>query len=760
MSGGAGRPTLRDVERLRAAGQAARAEEAARAVRAAEPAEPKALRALVGLLLARGELAGAEAECRAALAGGRMDFDAQQTLGVVLTRRGRRTEAIAASRAALALRPDDALALRNLGALLRVGKELQEALALLERAARLAPHDAGVHAHLGAALSAAGEHVRALVHLEKALALAPGDLDTHGALFGALHYASAVGPVRIADAHRRFGTLLEAGVARLPPRALRPEPGRRLRLGYVSADFRLHSVAFFLEPLLAHHDRARFELFAYSQTAALDDVSQRLLAHVDVWRDLVGLTDDAAAERVRADEIDLLIDLSGHTTGNRLGVFARRPAPAQLTYLGYPDTTGLSSIDFRVTDAESDPPGLTEPLHTERLLRVEGGFLCYRPPEGAPPAAPAPSTLGHPPTFASFNALTKLSAETLALWARLLRETPEARLLLKHATLSTPEGRARYAEKLEAHGVPTERVTLRGYVPGLVAHLEAYAEVDVALDPFPYHGTTTTCDALFMGVPVVSLLGGAHVSRVGASLLARAGLRELAVDDADAYVATARALLGDEPRRVALRASLRERLHAGGLTDPPRFARAFEAALLEAARLVAGRAQGAAAGDVASASETRREPLDTARTPDTGAVSERALPDPASVWRVSRGGLRVASPADETHPVARALETRGALAEEVPDFLGAALGAGGVAVEVGADHGLVALSLARAAGPTGRVCAEVADPRVAARLRASASANGFAQLAVREAASGADAAVRVAGGSRGSRSRVGRAPRG
>jgi protein O-GlcNAc transferase len=704
-------PTLADVEALRRAGQHARAEEMARAVFAASPGEPRALRVLVELLLARGDLAAAEQVCRTALAAGRLAFEAHQLLCAVLTRRGQRDDAVLHGRAALALRPDDALTLRNLGGLLRSGVELDEAIALLERAARLAPDDAGVHAHLGSALSAAGEHARAIRHLERSLVIAPRDLDTHSALLGALHYASEVDAARIAEAHRRCGRLLEGGVTRLPPRRPREDANRRLRIGYVSADFRLHSVAFFFEPLLAYHDRTRVELFAYSQTTHPDGVTQRLLTQLDAWRDLVGMSDDEAAARIRADAIDVLVDLSGHTRGNRLGVFARRPAPVQMTYLGYPDTTGLTTIDVRITDAEADPPGMTESLHSERLVRLPHGFLCYRPPEGAPPVAPAPSTLGHIPTFASFNALTKLSAETLTLWARLLRETPEARLLLKHVTLTTPEGRARYAERLAAHGLPLERVVLRGFVPGLAAHLDAYAEVDVALDPFPYHGTTTTCDALYMGVPVVSLLGAAHVSRVGASLLARAGLRELAVDGADAYAETARALLRDEARRVAIRATMRDRIFAGGLTDPERFARSFERALLDAVDAAAGSA-----------------PTDAPRASDDVETTFPALAD--TVWRVSQDGLRIASPADDAHPVSRLLRVRAEV--DVSTRLSCSVvGAEGVALDVDAGHGLVALPLARAAGQGGAVCAFVAESAFAARLRASAQVNGLDGLAVR-----------------------------
>ncbi len=709
---------LAEIVRLCRRGEPGRAEAAIRARLAAHPREPDAWCLFGDLARDRGDRIAAEQLYRKAVALPGAPFEAHVQLGVLLARRGATDEAIAQYAAALALRPTHPLALRNHGALLRTGPRLEEAIDALERAHAQVPDDPETRAHLGAALSARGDSDLAIPHLREAVARAPENLSHHDTLLLVAHYADTLDAAAIADLHRRFGERVERAVSRLPPRTIPIGHGRRLRIGYVSADLRRHSVAFFLEPLLAHHDRARFAVTLYSQTRQLDEVSRRLVSRVDAWRDLTPLGDDEAAALIRADEIDVLVDLSGHTNGNRLGVFARKPAPMQVTWLGYPDTTGLASIDVRLTDADCDPAGLTEALHTEQLLRMEPGFLCYGAPPGAPDVAPTPSTTGRSPTFGSFNALAKVSASTLSLWATLLRETPEARLLLKHGYLSHPQSRARFADRLRAHGLPLERVDLVGFDADLNAHLEAYRQVDVALDTSPYHGTTTTCDALFMGVPVVTLAGATHVARVGVSLLRRAGLDDLVAATAEAYVRIARDLLRDVPRRVAFRAEARARLHAGGLTDAPRMTRALEDALCRAAQTRA---------DVDVADVTRGPSAWQA-----GPV-EVALPDPDAAWRVVGPGLRIAAPADRDDPCASGLALDREASDDALHFLCGVLQEGGRAVDVGAAPGVHALSFARAVGPTGRVLALESRTVPAARLRASAAANRFGHLIVGDA---------------------------
>lgn len=719
MSKAARAKSLRNLATLQKSGDLARAEAAARALLREDPNDAETAMLLAGLLRDRGDLVGAEKLYRRALDLGKSPFEAHTELGGLLFRRGATEDAVEQFRAALTLQPRNAAALRNYGALLRLGPLLEEAIDVLERCVALAPHDAAAHSYLGTALSSRCEHGRALTHLAKSVELSPGTLLYHDNLLLYSHYATLSKAEHLAKLHRAYGSVAAAAAKRLTQSPSVRAPERRLRVGYVSADFRRHSVAFFLEPLLEQRDRTQLEVYAYSNVRAPDEVTIALQGLVDVWRDLRLLDDDEAAALIRADEIDVLIDLAGHTNGNRLAVFARKPAPVQLTYLGYPNTTGLSSVDYRITDAESDPPGSTESLHTERLLRLDTGFLCYGPPAAAPEVSAPPSTTGRPPTFGSFNALNKLSDETLALWARLLRETPEARLLLKHSFLGQPESKARFEALLQAHGLPLERVELLGHVPALSGHLSAYGAVDVALDSFPYHGTTTTCEALYMGVPVVSLAGDTHVSRVGVSLLKRAGLSDLVATDHDAYVRIAQALLRDEARRVALRATMRARLREGGLTDAPRVTRAFEDALRHAYESVVG---------AGSAPDSARPAA--WKTP----LLAVPLPDPQAVWRTFGGGLRIASPAGVKRPLGYRLEEQGDRLEDELRFVGTLLSHGDVAVDAGANHGLYALPIARAVGPSGRVLAIEPQPLFAGRLRASAVANRLSQLTVLEAA--------------------------
>src|SRR4029077_2442406 len=257
------------------------------------------------------------------------------------------------------------------------------------------------------------------------------------------------------------------------------------------------------------------------------------------------------AERICTDGIDVLVDLAGHTARNRLGVFTRKPAPVQVTWLGYPNTTGLDAMDYRLVDAVTDPVGEADALASETLVRLEGGFLCYGAAKDAPGPAEAPSIATGTVTFGSFNNPTKLSDATLDIWARLLDRLPQARLLLKGTPFADPATRTLFLSRLGERSVSAERVELLAWQANRAAHLSLYDRIDIALDPFPYNGTTTTCEALWMGVPVVTLRGDRHAARVGASLLTRVGLEALIADDEAGYVATAAALAGAPARRAS-----------------------------------------------------------------------------------------------------------------------------------------------------------------------------------------------------------------
>jgi predicted O-linked N-acetylglucosamine transferase (SPINDLY family) len=396
----------------------------------------------------------------------------------------------------------------------------------------------------------------------------------------ALHYRADAAAETILAEHRRWGDALIA--QQRGPRAAfpnGPDPDRPLRVGYVSPDFRQHSVIHFLEPLLAHHDRQAFEVTAYAEVAEPDAVTQRFQALTQRWRSTVGLSDSALRRQVRDDRIDILIDLAGHTGSSRITAFAVKPAPVTATWLGYPGTTGLSTIDYRFTDEQADPTGIAEGHHTERLVRLPDGFLCYQPPTGTTSVTPTPVLTKGFVTFGSFNYPEKVTPEVVETWAAILWEVPGSRLLLKGWHFGDPAIRRRYLDEFAAGGIMPGRVELRALIPGMIEHLRLYDEIDIALDPFPYNGTTTTCESLWMGVPVVTLVGDRHAARVGSSLLGQIGLTELAAPDRGAYIRIGTGLARDTQRLNALRLGLRDRMRASALMDAPRFSKSFEAAL-------------------------------------------------------------------------------------------------------------------------------------------------------------------------------------
>ena len=409
----------------------------------------------------------------------------------------------------------------------------------------------------------------------KARELAPAA----GAVFSALlfhsHYRSPVDAHRLFDLHQQYGATMRQVVQYRDARcALTPEPGRRLRIGYVSPNFSRHSVGYFIEPVVRCHDRSRYEIFCYYAHHLSDDTTHRIRALADGWRDVADVDDDALDGMIRADRIDILVDLAGHSKGNHLGVFARRPAPVQLTWLGYPDTTGLATVGYRITDHTADPAPGAQRRHTEHLLRMDDCFLCYQPPPDSPPvAARGPAS---PIVFASFNSIAKLNEETIRTWGAILAAMEGSRLVLKSAALGFPDTVDRLVDSFEHCGIDPSRIELCGWIKDRHGHLELYQRIDIALDTFPYNGTTTTCEALWMGVPVVTLAGEVHMSRVGASILRCAGLESLVAQSAADYVAIAVALARDGGRRASLRAGLRDRLLASPLLDHAGFTRQFE----------------------------------------------------------------------------------------------------------------------------------------------------------------------------------------
>lgn len=462
-------------------------------------------------------------------------------------------------------------------ALMKCG-HLTAAMDAFGEALRLRPGYAAALDNQARAHRAMGRVSEAIATYRAALSV-KADPSTHSNLLYALNFSPELGPDAVAQEHRDWGRRYADPLGGHAVRLDVAESPPVLRVGVMSPDFVDHAVAYFLEPLLAAHDPARVAFTCYSDVTKPDLVTGRLRRCVDRWRDIAGLSDEAVANLVRQDRVDVLIDLAGHTANNRLLVFARRPAAVQVTWLGYPNTTGVSAIDYRITDAVADPVGLTDGWHVEKLWRMPRAFLCYRPPDASPPVAPVPALASGRITFGSFSNITKVSAPCVRVWSDVLLRTPGARLRLKSRGLGDAELAAEIRARFGACGVARDRIELDGQLAPVAEHLGQYRDIDVALDPFPYNGTTTTCEALWMGVPVVTLAGQTHVARVGASLLAQIGHREWIADSADRYVEIALALAGSPSRLGSIRQQLRDDLRGSPLCEERGFAREFEDAV-------------------------------------------------------------------------------------------------------------------------------------------------------------------------------------
>jgi predicted O-linked N-acetylglucosamine transferase (SPINDLY family) len=497
-------------------------------------------------------------------------------LGQAMLHLGRFEPGIARLREAIAADPNLVAAHQALGRALVRTNRLGEAIGALEAAVALAPDRSGLHADLGNALAGAGAFARARAALDRATELGHDGASASVRLFS-LNYLADLPAEEICRRHRAWGEAFVRSRPAPQPAMRDRDPHRVLRIGYVSPDLRSHPIGTFTLPLIAQHDRSRFHLTLYSDVERPDAVSGQFRQHADSWVSILGTSDDAVAQRIAADRIDILVDLAGHTASNRLPVFARRAAPIQVTWL-YPTTTGLPAIDFRLTDAIADPPGAGDRLYAERQVRLPGCFMCYGTPAGAPPVAPPPARAAGRITFGSFNTLAKINPGTATLWSRVLAAVPGSRLLLKAAGLGDAATRERCGAMFAAAGVAPDALDLRPSLDAYRDHLDTYRAIDIALDPTPYTGATTTCEALWMGVPVVTLLGDRHSARVSASMLAHAGCPELVARTPDAFVAVAAGLAADLPRLQSMRVGMRERVARSSLCAARRFAAGVEAA--------------------------------------------------------------------------------------------------------------------------------------------------------------------------------------
>ncbi len=560
-------------------GQLDRAVAAYRRALELKPDYAEAHNSLGTVLATKGELEPARACYERALKFDRTHVEAHYNLGTTLAALDRLDEAIASYRRALSLAPEHLEALTNLGAVFAKKGELDEARTYYEKALTLKPDHVEARNNLAGAQKDEGLLDEAIASYRQAVASNPKDPRFHSNLVYTLHFHPGYDAHAIHTEHLRWAQAHAAPLKSfIRPHGSDPNPNRRLRIGYVSPDFCEHPVGRFLLPLLGAHDHENFEVFCYSDVRNPDPTTDQLRAHADVWRDTAGVSDGQLAGTIREDRIDLLVDLTMHMANNRLPLFARKPAPVQVTYLAYASTTGLDTIDYRLTDPFLDPPGADGRFYSERSVRLPETYWCYQPGIATPEVSPLPAlSASGRVTFGCLNNFCKVTLATLAAWSRLLRAVPDSALVL-HAREGSH--RARVRETLAREGVDPARVRFVGFLP-LPEYFARYHEIDIGLDPFPYTGGTTTCDALWMGVPVVTLAGKTAFSRGGLSLLSNLGLPELAARDTEDYVEIAAGLARELPRLAALRASLRERMRRSPLTDAPRFARHVEDAYRE-----------------------------------------------------------------------------------------------------------------------------------------------------------------------------------
>jgi protein O-GlcNAc transferase len=594
-------------------GKLAQAEKLYREALSINPRHPHALNNLAILLKRTRQAGEAEELYRRAIEGSPEDWGPRSNYACLLSETGRDEQAVAVLRTALAVQPDYPDALFNMGNCLRNLKRQSEALAAYERALRARPGMAEAIANKGeihrenadlatatdcflAAINARpdlaapynnlGETLKEQGRLDEAISIFhkglekhPDETPMHSNLLFALNYMPTVPQPLVARAHVHWAEKHADPLTPAAPRFTNDRtPGRRLRIGYVSPDFCTHSCAYFSEPLIEAHDRSQVELYLYPTSHRRDATTRRFQALAQRWTPLTDMTDDQAAAQILADKIDILIDMAGHTCDNRLLTFARKPAPILVSWLGYPNTTGMKAMDYRFTDAVVDPPGAHEAFYAERLVRLPTGFLTFRPVIDAAPRTEPPLLRNGAPTFGSFNNTSKVTGEVIRVWSEILRRTPGSRLIVKSKQMGDAQTRARYLATFAANGVERDRIDLLARIEPVTNHLRAYDMVDVGLDPFPYNGTTTTCEALWMGAPVVTLAGVGHVARVGAGILTHCGLGELVAADEAEYVEKAVALATDPLRLTELRSGMRQRLASSPLTDYVGFARGVEAA--------------------------------------------------------------------------------------------------------------------------------------------------------------------------------------
>lgn len=504
---------------------------------------------------------------------------AYKELASSLYQQGKPRDAIAQFQKALTLRPDDPYTWSQLAnAYLSLG-ELDESESCQRRALQLDASLSEAHENLGNVLKSKGRVTAAISCYRRAIELDPHNARAHSNLLLCLNYLIDCDSGDILEEHKKWGQAHSLPAVLVHDNDTDPE--RRLRIGYVSPDLRTHAVAYFVEPLLKHHDPMRFEIICYAEVTRPDKVTERMKSYVHKWRSTCGWSDRRLIDTIRTDGIDILVDLAGHTSGNRLVAFTAKPAPVQVSYIGYVNTTGLSTIDYRLTDELTDPPA-DRIFYTEKLVYLKNGFSCYAPPSAAPDISPLPSSRSGYVTFASFSNLFKINETVIDLWCQVLRANPASRMRIFRHLLKGGVKEELY-RAFAMRGIDSSRIDLWSEIPqkylhlppGL-QHLGLYEDIDIMLDTFPWNGHTISCESLWMGVPVVTLFGGRHAGRICASILNAINLPWLVASGRDDYMNIATSLASDTAKLAQLRSTLRDRMRSSPLCDGKEFALSVE----------------------------------------------------------------------------------------------------------------------------------------------------------------------------------------
>ena len=535
---------------------------------------------------------------------------AYNNLGVVFQMQGKTDEAIAHFQKALQLKPDFSDAYYNLGTVLQKGQNLDEAITCFRKAIRLNPRLLEAYNNLGNSLSKQGKLQEACDIFHHALTINPDSAlilnnlgnvlkdqgkpsegeeyckraiekkpDFFEACSNFLLFMNYINDdaQTIYSQHVRLGKeFRDTSVSRHAAYRNDPSPTRKLKIGYVSPDFRQHSVAFFFEPVIREHNHNHFDIFCYSDSLIQDEVTARIRQNADHWETIAQMPNDKIFRLLHEGEIDILVDLTGHTGHNRMSLFAAKPVPVQVSWMGYPGTTGIPAIDYRIVDSCTDHPYTADKFYIEKLIRMPECFLCYLPEKDSPDITDLPAISNGYITFGSFNNFAKISPIIVEQWIQILKAVPNSRLLLKAKSFADEHTRRYAIERLSTGHIDISRIELLPWESSIQAHLSLYKQLDIALDTFPYNGATTTCEALWMGVPVISLAGRTHASRVGLSLLSNIGLPELVATTPQEYIDRAVNLASNMDQLRHFRKNLRNQMAQSSLTDAKKFTAELE----------------------------------------------------------------------------------------------------------------------------------------------------------------------------------------